>query len=252
MKKLLILLVLFPILLSAQMNESDSLNFKAHLSLTGFWQGGNVETVIFRAKSALSFRPWKKWVFKTTNSYVYQEFGREKADEDILSLNFLYLNPERKIYPLVLGFASTNFRRDIDLRYLLGAGITVQVLNKEDNWLKFSLTSEYEQTDFGSDDFNRSEFDGSSSINTFRATLWVNGKYQLFKKKAIVTLESYFQPSLEQSSNFRWQADLGLELPVWKFLNFKINYLNTFESVVIADQEQEDRFLTFGFTLKSY
>ena len=252
MKKLLILLVLFPILLSAQMNESDSLNFKANLSLTGFWQGGNVETVIFRAKSALSFRPWKKWVFKTTNSYVYQEFGREKADEDILSLNFLYLNPERKIYPLVLGFASTNFRRDIDLRYLLGTGITVQVLNKEDNWLKFSLTSEYEQTDFGSDDFNRSEFDGSSSINTFRATLWVNGKYQLFKKKAIVTLESYFQPSLEQSSNFRWQADLGLELPVWKFLNFKINYLNTFESVVIADQEQEDRFLTFGFTLKSY
>ena len=252
MKKLLILLVLFPILLSAQMNESDSLNFKANLSLTGFWQGGNVETVIFRAKSALSFRPWKKWVFKTTNSYVYQEFGREKADEDILSLNFLYLNPERKIYPLVLGFASTNFRRDIDLRYLLGTGITVQVLNKEDNWLKFSLTSEYEQTDFGSDDFNRSEFEGSSSINTFRATLWVNGKYQLFKKKAIVTLESYFQPSLEQSSNFRWQADLGLELPVWKFLNFKINYLNTFESVVIADQEQEDRFLTFGFTLKSY
>ena len=245
-------MVLFPILLSAQMNESDSLNFKANLSLTGFWQGGNVETVIFRAKSALSFRPWKKWVFKTTNSYVYQEFGREKADEDILSLNFLYLNPERKIYPLVLGFASTNFRRDIDLRYLLGAGITVQVLNKEDNWLKFSLTSEYEQTDFGSDDFNRSEFDGSSSINTFRATLWVNGKYQLFKKKAIVTLESYFQPSLEQSSNFRWQADLGLELPVWKFLNFKINYLNTFESVVIVDQEQEDRFLTFGFTLKSY
>ena len=222
MKKLLILLVSFPILLSAQMNESDSLNFKANLSLTGFWQGGNVETVIFRAKSALSFRPWKKWVFKTTNSYVYQEFGREKADEDILSLNFLYLNPERKIYPLVLGFASTNFRRDIDLRYLLGTGITVQVLNKEDNWLKFSLTSEYEQTDFGSDDFNRSEFDGSSSINTFRATLWVNGKYQLFKKKAIVTLESYFQPSLEQSSNFRWQADLGLELPVWKFLNFKI------------------------------
>ena len=252
MRVLLFILVILPFVVNAQMNESDSLNFKANLSITGFWQGGNVETIIFRTKTGLSFRPWKKWVYKNTNSYVYQEFGREKADEDILSLNFLYFNPERKVYPLLLGFVSTNFRREIDLRYLLGAGFTVQVLNKDEYWLKFSLTSEYEQTDFGSDTFNRSEFDGNSSINTFRATLWVNGKYHLFKKKAIVTLESYFQPSLEQSRNFRWQADAGLEFPVWKFLSFKINYLHSFESIVIEDQEQEDTFLTFGCTLKSY
>ena len=91
MKKIFQIIFLFPILLSAQINEreSDSLNLKAKLSLTGFWQDGNVETLIFRAKSDLSFKPWKKWVFKTQNSYVYQELGKEKADEDILSLNFL-------------------------------------------------------------------------------------------------------------------------------------------------------------------
>jgi hypothetical protein len=50
----------FPILLSAQINESDTLNLKAKLALTGFWQSGNVETLIFRAKSDLSFKPWKK------------------------------------------------------------------------------------------------------------------------------------------------------------------------------------------------
>jgi len=101
------------------------------MSLTGFYQRGNVETVIFRAKSDFSFKPWKKWVFKNQNSYVFQEFGKEKADEDILSLNFLYLNPEQKIYPFVLGFVSTNYRRAIDLRYLFGAGVTFQILEKE-------------------------------------------------------------------------------------------------------------------------
>src|SRR5210317_1169895 len=99
MKKVLYYFLFFPIFLSAKINESDTLNVKASLSLTGFYQGGNVETLIFRAKSDFSFTPWKKWVFKNQNSYVYQEFGKEKADEDILSLNFLYLNPERKIYP---------------------------------------------------------------------------------------------------------------------------------------------------------
>lgn len=255
MKNILRIFCFLPLILSAQINESDTLKIKANLSLTGFWQAGNVETLIFRAKSDLSIKPWKKWVFKTNNSYVYQEFGKEKADEDILSLNFLYFNPERNIYPLVLGFLSTNFRREIDRRYLVGAGVTFQVLKSEKthkNWLKFSLTGEYEETDFSNTDFNRSDYDGNEKINTLRGTLWVNGKYYLFKDKVILSHESYIQPSLEQSDNYRWRADLGLELPVWKFLNFKINYLHSFESIVIENQEQEDQFLTFGFTLKSY
>jgi len=252
MKKILYCFLLFPAFLSAQINESDTLKFKASLSSTGFWQRGNVETTIFRVKSEVSYKPWKKWVFKTQNSYVLQEFGKQKADEDILSLNFLYFNPEQKIYPLLLGFVSTNFRREIKIRYLTGAGVTFQILKKKNNWLKFSISSEYEHTDFKRNSFNYSEYDGSQSINTFRATLWVNGKYHLLKKKVILSHESYFQPSLQYGNNFRWWVDVGLELPVWKFLNFKINYLDTFESVVIEGQKQDDRFLTFGFTLKSY
>mgnify|MGYP006100149239 FL=1 len=252
MKNILYFFLFSPMFISSQINESDTLNLKARLSLTGFWQGGNVETLIFRAKSNLSFKPFKKLVFKTQNSYVYQAFGKEKADEDILSLNFLYFNPERKIYPLVLGFVSTNFRREIDLRSLLGVGLAYQVYKKKKDWLKFSLTSEYEQTNFASDKFNLSEYNGSHSINTLRSTFWVNGKYTLFKKKIILNHEVYYQPSLERGNNYRWQADLGLELPVWKYLNFKVNYLHSFESIVIENQKQEDGMMSFGFTLKSY
>lgn len=252
MKQLLYYLLFFPIVLSAQINESDTLKVKANLSLTGFYQGGNVETLIFRAKSDFSFKPLKKWVFKTQNSFVYQEFGKVKADADILSLNFLYFNPKRKIYPLVLAILSTNFRREIDFRYLLGAGVNFEILSTKNSWLKFAISSEYEQTDFAQADFNRSEYDGDQTISTLRGTLWVNGKYNLFKKKVIATHEFYVQPSLEKSNNFRWQADIGIELPLWKFLNFKVNYLHTFESVVIQNQKREDTILTFGFTLKSY
>lgn len=252
MRYLLIGLLCCPLLLSAQINESDTLKVKASLSVTGFWQRGNVETIIFRGRTDLSIRPWKKWVYNSTNSYVFQEFGKEKADEDILSLNFLYFNPEKKLYPLVLGFLSTNFRREIDVRYLVGAGATYQVLKKEKHWLKVSLTGEYEETRFATTTFNHAEFNGQESINTFRGTIWVNGSYQLFDKRLILTHESYYQPSLEQSRNYRWQADVSLELPIWKFLNFRINYLRTFESLVIEGQKQQDQFLTFGLTLKSF
>jgi hypothetical protein len=243
---------MFPSFVFSQINESDSLKWKANLSLTGFYQGGNVETLIFRAKTNMSIRSGKHWVFKNQNSYVYQEFGKEKADEDILSLNFIYLNPERTIYPFALGFVSTNFRREIDLRYLLGAGLTFQVLNKKNNWLKFSISSEYERTNFSKTNFNKAAYDGRQTINTLRGTLWINGNYHLFKNKMIFTHESYIQPSLEQGDNNRWQVNVGVELPIWTFLNFTINYRHTFESIVIENQSEEDRFLTFGFVLKSY
>lgn len=252
MKKVLCYLFFCPVILSAQINESDTLDIQASLSLTGFWQDGNVQTTIFRGSTDFSFKPWKKGVFKTQNSYVYQEFGKQKADEDILSLNFLYFNPERKVYPLLLGFVSTNFRREIDLRSLFGVGVTYQMLNTKKNWLKISVSSEYEQTNFSEGNFNRLEYIGNSSIKTFRGTIWINGKYQLFENKVVISHESYYQPSLEQGNNYRWRANLGLELPIWKFLSFKINYLHTFESIVIVNQKQADRFLTFGFSLKSY
>ena len=105
MKKLLYCFFFLPLLLNAQINESDTLNFKVNFSINGFWQGGNVETLIFRTKSEMSFKPWKKWVFKTVNSYVFQEFGKVKADSDFLSLNFLYINPKKKFYPLNYFFA---------------------------------------------------------------------------------------------------------------------------------------------------
>lgn len=252
MKTLFWGLLFLPVLLTAQINESDTLDLKAKLALTGLWQGGNVETVIFRAKSDLSWRPLKSWVFKTQNSYVYQEFGKVKADEDILSLNFLYFNPQKRIYPLLLGFASTNFRRKIDLRYLLGAGVTFQVFKRNQSGVKVAISSEYEKTNFGEVNFNRTQYNGTASLSTYRATLWVRGRYAVFDKKMVFSHEFYIQPSLERADNFRWQADLGLELPLWTFLNFKVNYLHTFESIVIANQKQEDHILTFGFTLKSY
>lgn len=219
--------------------------------MTGFWQGGNVQTLIFRTQGEVSYRLPNQWLLRTNNSYVYQAFGRQKADEDLLSLNFLYFNPDRKVYPLLLGFASSNFRRRIDQRYLLGGGVTFQVFKQDDNWLKFSLSSEYEHTDFEVATFNLPEYNGDSTISTFRGTFWINGQYHLLDDKVIFRHESYVQPSWQRWNNFRWRADLSLELPISDYLSFKVNYVHFFENVVIAGQAQDDRVLTFGFTLKN-
>lgn len=253
MKKVVICFsIFFPLILLGQEREIDTLKWKASLSVTGFWQAGNVDTWIFRAKADVRYKPLKKWEFQTINSYVYQEFGKEKADEDVLSLNFLRFKSDRRFYPLLLGFVSTNFRREIDLRYLVGAGVNYKVVDSKKYYLEGTLSSEFEQTNFSMDNFNIEAYDGSKEITTIRSTVWLSGKYHLFEKKLILSHQTYFQPSLQENNNFRWSGDISVELPISKYINFKVNYLHTYESIVIEGQKREDQFLTFGVTIKSY
>lgn len=251
-KTVFILFVVLSCSVFSQVKSKDSIRFRADLSLTGFWQGGNVETLIFRASNKFEYQPSKNIRFRSQNSYVLQEFGRVKADEDILSLNFLNLNASRRVHPLFLAFFSTNFRRKINYRYIVGSGVSYQVLKDKKDELNVSLTGEYEHTEFKTRDFTIDDYDGFEAINTWRSTFWLQGKYHLFKGKMVLSHEFYFQPSLQKSDNFRWRGDLGMEFPIWDFLNFKINYYRTYESVVVQNQLPEDEFLTFGFTIKNY
>lgn len=249
----MLFLLVIPFSVNAQENsEQDSLNWKVDLSLSGIYQAGNVETKIFRASTNFTIKTYKQWVFETKNSYVYQEFGKTKADEDILSLNFLNFNPTKKLYPLMLSFISTNYRREIDLRYLIGVGVSYRIVDKEDHSLIFSLSTELEHTEFGRSTFNKTEYNGDASIRTFRGTFWVNGTYELIAEKLIVSNETYYQPSLSLDNNYRWQSNTSLHFPIWDFLDINITYLYTYENIVIVGQKPEDRFLTFGFTLKGY
>ncbi len=252
MKNILLLLLLFPFTVVAQESSIGASNWKADLNLSGFYQAGNVETKIFRAASTLSVKAYRNIFFETKNSYVFQEFGRTKADEDILSLNFLNFNPDRKLYPLALAFFSTNFRREIDLRYIIGAGLSYRVLNEANKSLQISVTTEFEHTEFGNANYNRSQYDGDATLNTYRGTFWMNGRYELVEDKLILMHESFYQPSLQESNNFRWRTNSGIAVPITEFLNITFNYQHTYESIVIAGEKKEDRFVTVGFTIKSY
>lgn len=158
----------------------------------------------------------------------------------------------KKVYPLALGFISTNYRREIEIRYLLGAGASFRAVNNKRNRLEFSITSEFERTRFRSTVFNRTQYNGESYISTVRGTFWMKGRYVMLKDKIILIHESYYQPSLLERDNYRWRADIGVEFFMMKNFYFKVNYLQTFESVVMVNQKRRDKFLTVGFSVSSY
>ncbi|WP_299461664.1 DUF481 domain-containing protein [uncultured Microscilla sp.] len=250
MKNLFFLWLLLPQISVAQLNKSDSLGLRTKLTLTGFWQEGNAEVLVFRGKANVSIGTGQ-WVFKTQNAYLYQEFFRQKADEDIFSRNFVYFSPKHRIYPFMLGFVATNFRRQINLRYFVGAGLTWQIIRRKAQTLKLALSGEYEQSNFAQDKFNQPIFNGKSTITTWRATVWLLGKFKLSKHLSW-HYESYVQPSLIHAGNMRWQLETGLETPLWRFVSLRVNYLYMYEKLVVVNERPQDSFLTFGVNIQLF
>ena len=234
--------------LVAQLNESDTLLAQYNTALAGNLQSGNLEAIAVRLKADFSFAPTSLWAFKTQNTYRYQEFFDNKADNDFSSRNFLYLWQRRRIYPFAMVFISTNFRRKIDYRYFSGAGATWQLVRQPNHTMKMALAGVYESTRFAGNTYNYSEYNGSKNIDTWRASAWFFGKHTLADNHLRIYYEAFVQPSLKQSGNFRWQTEIGLEWPVWKGWSITANYLFTHENVVVSTVKTDDRLLVFGIS----
>lgn len=232
---------------NAQLNESDTAALQIRASLAGNYQQGNVNVLTLRGKLDWVWAPNRNWVFKSQNNSLYQAFASNKADNDLYSRNFLYYKPQRRVYPFAIAYISGNYRRKIDLRLFAGAGLTWQLYNKPRQVIKLSANTVYETSRFKGTVFNNPRYNGSNTIDLWRATLFLGGWHYPLRHTALrLYYDAYWQPAWGHRNNYRTQFDLGTDLPIWKGLSLNVLYTFTHEQVTIATIKREDKILTFG------
>lgn len=237
-----------PLITFGQLNESDSANFQLRIGINGMRQTGNVQVGIIRSRAELVTKLSKAFTFKTQNNSLYQEFNSRKADQDINSRNYLYLNPHKLFYPFAILYMQTNFRRKIDTRYFSGAGITCQVLVHKLHQLKLSGSLVYERTNFSKQVYNEQFYSGSETISLWRGTLYVTGLHQLAGQKVYLHYSAYWQPGIDEVPNHRVQAEFGLNVAAGKTFSFSLQYLFGYEQVVPLTILQQDDMITVGIS----
>jgi hypothetical protein len=242
----LVQLLLASLSTMAQINESDTAKFQLKASVSGNYQHGNVNLFTLRSKLDASTHVGYKWVFKTQNASLYQELGTVKADNDIFSRNYLYYQPWKTLYPYAIAYVSTNYRRKINSRVFSGLGVTYQVLHKTNSTIKFSASAVYETSKFSNTIFNQHSYDGSSNIHLWRGTLYTNGWWYLSNNRLRLYYDAFYQPAFNNTSNYRTQVDVGVDVPIWRGLSFSCLYTLTHEAVVPINVKEEDTILTFG------
>ena len=239
--------LLLPLLSWSQINESDTVSFQLNSRIGGVLQTGNVEFYRLVASLEASARLGQEaLVIKTQNDYLFQKFVKNKADESIHSMNFIYYQPDRRLYPYFVGLYSMNFRRDIDYRLFGGLGASYQIIVQPLHNLKISTNLLYESTGYAVADFNEAGFNGSPRISTWMNSLYMSGYHQIIQRKIGVFHEGYFQYSLTERDLWRLHFVLGLNFNLVKGLavSTRLNY--TYENIIAQGNQQEDLLWTWG------
>ncbi len=232
----------------AQINESDTTSLQLRGLIGGSYQTGNVELTRISGQVDFSSTIRKSVVFKSQNNYLFQKIVGNKADDNYTGQHYLYLKPQQKVYPYAIGFVTTNFRRDIDLRVFGGLGVTYQLLRKLRHNIKISTNLLYEQSRFAFDTYNESKFNGSNLISAPWSTLYLRGYHSINNNMVYWIYEAYLQQSIEDNLNYRYHFYNGIDIKLIKNLFVQTRILYTYENVVVLGNEQHDLLWTWGMT----
>lgn len=235
---------------NAQINESDTSAFQVNTGLTGIYQQGNVSILSLRGKLVFSSRIGKDVVIKSQNSSLYQAFFGNKADADFSSRNFVYFQPQQNFYPVGLVFISSNFRRKVQARYLMGIGETWNAINNSHHSWKLTLSTFYESSRFTSDIFNDDSFNGKNNLEFWRWAIYTAGNHLLLGNRIQLNYHAFIEPAFYDFKNYRAEVEIGLNFSIQKGFSFRINYLYLFEYLVVNGIKQNDEILTFGLGYK--
>lgn len=116
----------------------------------------------------------------------------------------------------------------LDFRCLIGAGPRVKVLKKENARIYVAALYMYEYDDIVNDAVNLYEH---------RISSYITGSFTLFKHVDL-TSTTFYQPNMENFSDYRIANDTGLEIHINKHLNFKSTFnllYDTYQPLGIPD-----------------
>ncbi|HNF30657.1 MAG TPA: DUF481 domain-containing protein [Chitinophagaceae bacterium] len=102
----------------------------------------------------------------------------------------------------------------LDFRYLLGAGPRLKLLKKENARIYLAALYMYEYDDI---------VDNAVNLYEHRLSSYLTFSFALFKTLDL-TSTTFYQPNIENTSDYRIANDSGLEIHINKHLNFKSTF----------------------------
>ena len=227
----------------------DSLRIKYLVSSDFSISGGNLSSINTVNQGKFNL---EKRVFALKNVVQY----RYGIIDTITNANEFTANSSLSLFPLkrVSGFVNGGFEssllRAFQARAISGAGVSFRVLNQEKNKWEPFVNLSYEYTLFNDSIVvnNIKQLD----LQTVGMVVGWTGNHKFFKNDVAVVHAAKFQQSLINTSNFRFDSNLSITVPLFSVFSFKTGAQVSYENIVISTRRNLDFLWTFGISLSNF
>ena len=220
----------------------DSLRIKYFISATGLIQSGNVDRTLFPTLSNIDFSK-NKFELRQTFNYSYGTIGtpagNRKIEDELLARTELAIFQRKRIFPYAWGLYEKSNLRNITQRWLGGAGIGLNIINTKQHTITLRNGIAYETTNFNV----------IVTRDVWRYSGRLAGTHRLFNNKIIVNHETYIQPAINSSGDFRYRTVWRINVPVWKHIALTTLLDEGYESVVDFGKKKNNFFMSYGLTI---
>lgn len=235
----------------AQLEESDTARWQFNSTVSLRLNTGNIQRLIVTPEANVSHLPKNKlWGFSMRQRYTFGTFGKYRTENDLLSRNFLYFIPEKRVYPYIMLWMNTHERQRLSFRYQVGPGVTFVPLKKGNQIIKLSATFSYEQNWYKEDKLTLISDTLARNYNVFRATARIFGSHKLAKGIVDIYYEFLWQPSLTSLQNWRLFAEGGVNVKIVKGFSMRSFITYEYQQVHVTTEKPNDLVLSIGVNYK--
>lgn len=237
--------------LHAQYEENDTARWNFNSTVSVRLNTGNIQRFLITPEANVAHIAKNKWWgFTARQRYTYGRFGKLWTENDLLSRNFIYLIPEKRIYPYWMAWFQTHEGQRLKFRYQVGPGVTFVALKKKQQVIKFSITATFEQNWYKAAGLTGFADSATANFNTWRATGRLYGTHNIVPKVLDLYYEILFQQSLVKIKDWRVFLESGINVRVIKGFSLRtfINY--DYQTVHQIKVKPGDLVLNVGLSYK--
>lgn len=248
MRKITFLYFLFLIqfVASAQDSIGTKTTVKYQANLNATFDKNIVQRLIIISNNRLVVE--NKWTrFEPTINYRFgfvQPNGRPKTDleNDFFAQIENHFLPKKNFFPAVIvGFENSPNLRQLNSRYLFGAGFGNYIFQKPSNSLQLNVYAGYENSEF-----KNTEYDVFRIIHTLK------GKILLSKNKFGLNYSANYSQSPKDFSNYRVRAFIKPYVKVTKNVDLNLMYDLWYENIIDGTSPKEISTFTFGLSISNF
>ena len=229
--------------------KPDTTRIKGDVSVTGLIQSGNENRSVASLLSEITIGNRSYQVLPIT-SIAYSTKPHAEVEGEYLENIIIRIQQEHTFYPAAgLSFEKSLLRK-IDYRYSADLTMVANLMNTNEQSIKFGVGLNREFTQYVANAFVP-PLDGnvfySRNLNQIYARL--KGVNHFFKNSLIFSYDFFYQSNVQNFDDYRWTLIGNLDFPINKKLSFRISDVSSYENFVATNVSRQNFRLTYGINL---